>query len=72
MIAILKPLCRHLPWNRRAAEQTRHVDEARQRLRRAHDDWVPLAAPLVRIDREIDLNDWTATAKRIFSGRRRA
>ena len=39
------------------------------RLVRVHQDWAPLADGLARIDREIHLNDWTTTAKRIFSGR---
>lgn len=68
---LIRAVCRRLPWNKRAAVQREHVAQARERLRRAHDDWIPLADPLTRIDREIDLNDWTATAKRIFSGRGR-
>jgi hypothetical protein len=57
-----------LPWRRRARTYEGHANEARRKLRRVHDDWMPLSRELARIDREIDLNDWTATAKRIFTG----
>ena len=58
-----------LPWRRRAVEHEQALHQARLRLARVHQDWTPLADGLARIDREIHLNDWTTTAKRIFSGR---
>lgn len=58
-----------LPWRRRAADAEHRLGEARRRLHRVHKDWTPLAEGLARIDREIQLNDWTTTAKRIFAGR---
>jgi hypothetical protein len=57
-----------LPWRRRARAYEDHAHAARQKLSSVHNDWTPLARDLARIDKEIDLNDWTATAKRIFSG----
>lgn len=57
-----------MPWRRRARGYQRHADAARTKQRRVNDDWTPLARHLARIDREIALNDWTATAKRIFAG----
>lgn len=42
--------------------------EGRVRLHRIHQDWAKLADPLTRIDREIEINDWTRTARRVFSG----
>jgi len=41
----------------------------RHQIRRVNDDWIPLGNSLTRIDQQIELNDWTRTAKRIFSGR---
>lgn len=57
-----------LPWRRRTRAIERHTHDARKTLVRVHNDWTPLARDLARIDREIELNDWTATAKRIFAG----
>jgi len=45
------------------------MQEMRRRLHRVNQDWTPLAEGLARIDREIQLNDWTKTAKTIFGGR---
>jgi hypothetical protein len=60
---------RALPWRHRAVRQEARVRELRHHVRRVHDDWIPLGHALARIDREIEINDWTATAKRIFGGR---
>jgi hypothetical protein len=61
-------LLERLPWRRRARTYEQHATAARHNLHRVHQDWTPLARDLARIDREIELNDWTATAKRIFAG----
>lgn len=58
-----------LPWRRRAATAEQRLHQTRLQLHRVHEDWTPLAEGLARIDREIQLNDWTITAKRIFAGR---
>jgi hypothetical protein len=59
---------RWLPWRRRAEAQEKALREGRLRLHRIHQDWAKLADPLTRIDREIEINDWTRTARRVFSG----
>lgn len=62
-------VCQRLPWRRRAAVAEEGLLTTRRRLHRVHQDWTPLAEGLARIDREIQLNDWTITAKRVFAGR---
>ena len=62
-------ICKRLPWRRRAQEAEKDLNAARERLRRTHDDWVPLGQTLADIDRQMEINDWTAAAKRLFSGR---
>lgn len=73
---ICRRLLRRMPWVRRTAHQRgladaqeRAADANRRRLVDAHAAWVPLARDLSRIEHESLVNDWTATAKRIFSGR---
>lgn len=58
-----------LPWRRRVEQYERDVHAARERLRKTHDDWIPLGRTLADIDRQMEINDWTAAAKRLFSGR---
>ena len=62
-------ICKHLPWRRRAREAEQSLSAARERLRKTHDDWVPLGRTLADIDHQMEINDWTAAAKRMFSGR---
>lgn len=45
------------------------VRDARLRLAEVRADNARLARHLSEVEREVALNDWTATAKRIFSGR---
>ena len=61
-------VCRFLPWRRRAVRAEKRLRETRRELRRVHQAWGPLAHSLARIDREVELNDWTRTARSIFSG----
>ena len=61
-------MCRWLPWHKRALKAERALHRSRERLRDIHEDWTPLAHNLGRIDHEIQENEWTLTARRIFSG----
>lgn len=45
------------------------VRDARLRLAEVRADNARLSRHLTAVETEIQLNDWTATAKRIFSGR---
>lgn len=58
-----------MPWNRRAnAERQRRID-AESKRDSVEKDWALLNRHRRSIDREIELNDWTATAIAVFSGR---
>ena len=61
-------MCRWLPWSRRAIRAERELHRTRARLQDIHQDWTPLAHNLNRIDHEIQENEWTLTARKIFSG----
>lgn len=50
-----------MPWRR--------VQDARLRLAEVQADSARLHRHLAAVEKEIALNDWTATAKRIFTGR---
>lgn len=65
---MMRSILDRLPWRKRARAYEHRAAVNHSKLRLVHDDWTPLATHLARIDREIELNDWTATAKRIFAG----
>lgn len=57
-----------LPWTKRANAEARLRVNAELKLQQVRADWVPIRRHRRAVQREIELNDWTATAKRIFAG----
>lgn len=58
-----------MPWNKRVEEERQRRLDAEFRRDSAEKDWALLNRHRKSIDREIELNDWTATAIAMFSGR---
>lgn len=57
------------PWKKRVEIQVKHRIEAEKRLMEIVEDGNEIARHTEDVAREIILNDWTLTAKRVFSGR---
>lgn len=57
------------PWTRRADAERKKRIEAEQRLVEVEADWERVREHRAAVQREVALNDWTRTAKTIFSGR---
>lgn len=57
------------PWSKRIEDQIRHRLAAERRLRRIVEDGHEITRHAEDVAREVVLNDWTLTAKRVFSGR---
>lgn len=58
------------PWTRRADEEREERIAAERRLAEVEADWEPVRRHRDAVRREVDLNDWTRTAKAIFGGGR--
>lgn len=56
------------PWEKRAERLARERREAELRLKQTREDWERLRKVTTAVHREVILNDWTATAKRMFMG----
>ena len=63
--------CFKFPWVRRAEKLRSERLEAEAKREEVEKDWEPLLRSKRAIDREIELNDWTATAVVFFSGERK-
>ena len=58
-----------MPWTRRAEEEREHRIAAEERREATTHDWIQIRRYKQSIDREIELNDWTEAAVKLFSGR---
>jgi hypothetical protein len=57
------------PWTERAEREAIRRREAEKRLHDIKADWLELDPAVRAVHREIELNQWTRTAKAIFGGR---
>ncbi len=57
------------PWSKRIEDQIRHRLAAEQRLKGIVEDGREITKHTQDVTREVVLNDWTLTAKRVFAGR---
>lgn len=57
------------PWRKRVEDEMRKRAEAERRRRSIVKDGRELEKHAREVAREVTLNDWTMTAKRVFSGR---
>lgn len=57
------------PWRKREEDQVKQRLEAEKRLKAVVEDGREITRHTEDVAREIVLNDWTLTAKRVFSGR---
>jgi len=56
------------PWTRRAeAEKAKRLEDEK-RLAEVRADWEPVRRHRAAVRKEVELNDWTRTAKTIFGG----
>lgn len=56
-----------LPWQKRAEQARRDRLAAEEKYEEIQRDWVELREHKDSIDQEIELNDWTRTAIKLFS-----
>lgn len=61
-----------LPWKKREKKLEKDREEAEARLESTQKDWEPIRGYTHQVKKEIQLNDWNATAKRMFTGEPRA
>ena len=57
-----------LPWTRRAEVETKKRIESEERLTRVLEDWDSIVTSTHAVTKEVRLNDWTNTAKLLFTG----
>lgn len=57
-----------LPWTRRAEVETKKRVESEQRLANVLEDWDSVTTSTDAVTKEVRLNDWTNTAKLLFTG----
>lgn len=69
MSRLLRRLRRSLPWNKRALRAQNQIEHAENSLKHAEAVNRLVHEHTATIRAEVELNDWTRTAKRIFSGR---
>ena len=65
----LHRLVQALPWERRAAQESRRREDAKNRLAAVQQDSASIAEHVQGIHHEYELNDWTRTADLFFRGR---
>ena len=57
-----------LPWTRRAEAETKKRLESEERLTKVLEDWSSIETYTHEVTKEVRLNDWTNTAKLLFTG----
>jgi hypothetical protein len=58
-----------MPWTKRADEEKKRRLEAEARAVSVEEDWYHIRTHRKSIDQEVAINDWTATAISLFSGK---
>lgn len=56
------------PWTRRADEERTKRIESAKKLDNVLQDWHEITSNVDAIEKEIRINNWTITAKSLFSG----